>query len=161
IPAIVAICSWQDAHDYITTPLRKRTGNNGEVNCHLPATIYGCLKARTGIRSDCYRSTDFAVVDVHEMSAKLLLKKMWQVAKALGARYAPVGIERNGKRVSDALPPLAFAEMTGLLAADHPLAAFKIEGIAADPSAIVELLMKEKLMLNPKDGQKGIVPLAL
>jgi hypothetical protein len=50
--------------------------------------------------------------------------------------------------------------MAGLLAADHPLAAFKIDGIAADPSAIVELLMKEKLMLNPRDGQKGIAPLA-
>jgi len=55
---------------------------------------------------------------------------------------------------------MAFAEMTGLLAAGLPLAAFKIDGITADPSAIVELLMKEKLMLNPGDGQKGIAPLA-
>jgi hypothetical protein len=109
-------------------------------------------------------STDFAIVDLHEMSekqAKLLLKDMWHVAMALDARYVPVGIERNGKRVSDAVPPIAFAEITGLLAGDHPLAAFKLEGIAADPSAIVELLLKEKLMLDPKDGQSGIAPLAL
>jgi hypothetical protein len=51
--------------------------------------------------------------------------------------------------------------ITGLLDGDHPLAAFKIEGIAADPTAIVELLLKEKLMLHPSDGQKGIAPLAL
>ena len=108
-------------------------------------------------------STDFAIVDLHEMSekqAKLMLKEMWHVAKALDARYVPVGIERNGRRVSDAVPPIAFAEITGLLAGDYPLAAFKIEGIAADPSAILELLLKEKLMLDPKDGQKGIAPLA-
>ena len=109
-------------------------------------------------------STDFAIVDLHEMSekqAKLLLKEMWHVAKALDARYVPVGIERNGKRVSDAVPPIAFAEIAGLLAGDYPLAAFKLEGIAADPSAIIELLLKEKLMLDPKDGQRGIAPLAL
>ena len=108
-------------------------------------------------------STDFAIVDLHEVSekqAKLLLKEMWHVAKALDARYVPVGIERNGKRVSDAVPPIAFAEITGLLAGDYPLAAFKFDGIAADPSAIIELLLKEKLMLDPKDGQKGIAPLA-
>ena len=49
--------------------------------------------------------TDFAIVDLHEISekqAKLLFKGMWNVAKALDARYVPVGIERNGKRVSDA-----------------------------------------------------------
>ena len=80
---------------------------------------------------------------------------------ALDARYVPVGIERNGKRVSDAVPPIAFAEITGLLDGDHPVAAFKIEGIAADPSAIVELLVKEKLMFHPKVGQNGIAPLAL
>jgi hypothetical protein len=109
-------------------------------------------------------STDFAIVDLHEVSekqAKLLLKEMWQVARTLDARYVPVGIERNGRRVSDAVPPMAFAELSGLLADDHPLAAFKFDGIAADPSAIVELLLKEKLMLHPKDGQKGIAPLAL
>jgi hypothetical protein len=109
-------------------------------------------------------STDFAIVDLHEVSetqAKLMLKEMWPVAKALDARYVPVGIERNGKRVSDAVPPIAFAEITGLLAGDYPLAAFKFEGIAADPPAIVELLIKEKLMLHSKDGLKGIVPLAL
>ena len=108
-------------------------------------------------------STDFAIVDLHEVSekqAKLMLKEMWHVAKALDARYVPVGIERNGKRVSDAVPPIAFAEISGLLAGDYPLAAFKIEGIAADPSAIIELLLKEKLMLDPKDGQKGMAPLA-
>src|SRR5437764_8591731 len=109
-------------------------------------------------------STDFAVVDLYAMSekqAKSLLREMWQVAMALDARYVPVEIESNGKRVSDAVPPIAFAEITGLLDGDHPLAAFKIEGIAADASAIVELLLKEKLMFHPKDGQKGIAPLAL
>jgi hypothetical protein len=36
--------------------------------------------------------------------------------------------------------------MAGLFAATHPLAASKIEGIAANPSAIVKLLMNEMLM---------------
>ncbi len=198
IPAIVAICSWQDAHDSITTPLRKDipatkgpaytiqylegtawAGNGYKVTIPIPETerartetliaIYqqrymAALQQEPGYDPNATGGTDFAVVDVHAMStkqAKLLLKEMWQVAKALSARYAPVGIERNGQRVSDAVPPMAFAELTGLLAGDHPLAAFKIEGIAADPSAIVELLLKEKLMLNPKEGQKGIAPLAL
>ncbi len=80
---------------------------------------------------------------------------------ALDARYVPVGIERNGRRVSDAVPPMAFAELAGLVAGDHPLAAFNIEGIDADPPAIVELLLKEKLMLDPREGQSGIAPLAL
>ena len=198
IPAIVAECSWQEAHDHIITPLRKDiqatkgpaytiqyldgtvcAGNGYKVTLPIPENeraitetliaIYqqrymAALKQEPGYNPTDTGSTDFVVVDVHEMSAKqakLLLKEMWQVAQALGARYAPVGIERNGKRVSDAVPPIAFAELTGLLAGDHPLAAFKIDGIAADPSAIVELLLKEKLMLNPKDGQKGIAPLAL
>ncbi len=109
-------------------------------------------------------STDFAIVDLRELSeqqAKLMLKGMWHIAKALDARYVPVGIERNGKRVSDAVPPMAFAEAAGLLAGDHPLAAFKFEGIVADPPAIVELLVKDKLMLDPKEGQSGIAPYAL
>lgn len=198
IPAIVAVCSWQDAYNHITTPLRKDiqattgpaytiqyldgiacAGNGYKVTLPIPENelaitemliaIYqqrymAALKQEPGYDPTDTGSTDFAVVDLHKMSAKqakLLLKDMWQVAKALGARYAPVGIERNGKRVSDAVPPIAFAEMAGLLAADYPLAAFKIDGIAADPSAIVELLVKEKLMLNPKDGQKGMAPLAL
>jgi hypothetical protein len=198
IPAMVAVCSWQDAHDHITTPLRKdiqatqgpaytiqyldgstaSAGNGYKVTLPIPENelaitetliaIYqqrymAALKQEPGYDPTDTGSTDFAVVDVHEMStkqAKLMLKEMWQVAKALGARYVPVGIERNGQRVSDAVPPMAFAEMTGLLAAGLPLAAFKIDGITADPSAIVELLMKEKLMLNPGDGQKGIAPLA-
>ena len=198
IPAIVAVCSWQDAYDVISTPLRKDVpatqgpaytvqyldgaawaGNGYNVTLPIPAdeltvtetliAIYqqrylAALSQEPGYDPTDTGSTDFAVVDLHEMSAKqaqLLLKEMWPVAQALGTRYAPVGIERNGKRVSDALPPLAFAEMAGLLAAAHPLAACKIEGIAADPSAIVELLVKEKLMLNPKEGQKGLAPLAL
>jgi hypothetical protein len=41
--------------------------------------------------------------------ARLLFKEMWPVAQASGAHYGPVGIERNGKRVSDALSPLAIA----------------------------------------------------
>jgi hypothetical protein len=198
IPAIVAVCSWQDAYDHITTPLRKDiqvtigpaysiqyldgiacAGNAYKVTLPIPENELARTETFIAIYQQRYMaalqqeldyspidtgSTDFAVVDLHEMSekqAKLLLKEMWQVAKALDARYVPVGIERNGKRVSDAVPPMAFAEIAGLLAGDHPLAAFKIDGIVADPSAIVELLLKEKLMLNPKDGQKGIAPLAL
>jgi hypothetical protein len=198
IPAIVAVCSWQDAHEHITTPLRKgiqatqgpaytiqyldgtaSAGNGYKVTLPIPENelaitetfiaIYqqrfmAALQQEPGYDPNDTGSTDFAIVDLHEVSAKqakLLLKELWHVAKALGARYAPVGIERNGQRVSDAVPPIAFAEMAGLLASDHPLAAFKIEGIAAAPSAIVELLMKEKLMLNPMDGQRGIAPLAL
>ncbi len=198
IPAMVADCSWQDAHDSITTPLRKdipatkgpaytiqyldgttHDGNGYKVTLPIPEHERARTETLIAIYQQRYMaalqqepdynpidtgSTDFAVVDLHEMSAKqakLLLKDMWHVAQALDARYVPVGIERNGKRVSDAVPPIAFAELTGLLAGDHPLAAFKIDGIAADPSAIVELLLKEKLMLNPKDGQKGIAPLAL
>ena len=198
IPAIVAVCSWQDAHGYITTPLRKdipttkgpaysiqyldgtaSAGNGYKVTLPIPEkelartetfiAIYqqrymAALQQEPGHNPTDTGSTDFAIVDLHEMSekqAKLLLKEMWQVAKALDARYVPVGIERNGKRVSDAVPPIAFAEISGLLAGDYPLASFKIEGIAADPSAIIELLLKEKLMLDPKDGRKGIAPLAL
>jgi hypothetical protein len=198
IQGIVAVCSWQDYHDHITTPLRKdipatkgpaysiqyldgtaHAGNGYKVTIPIPENELARTEAFIAIYQQRYLaalqqepdynptdtgSTDFAIVDLHEMSekqAKLLLKEMWQVAMALDARYVPVGIERNGKRVSDAAPPMAFAEITGLLAGDHPLAAFKIEGIAADPMAIVELLLKEKLMLHPKDGQKGIAPLAL
>jgi hypothetical protein len=198
IPAIVAICSWQDAYFHITTPLRKdiqatqgpaysiqyldgttHAGNGYKVSIPIPKKELARTEAFIAIYQQRYMaalqqepdynptdtgSTDFAVVDLYEMSekqAKSLLREMWQVAMALDARYVPVGIERNGKRVSDAAPPIAFAEITGLLDGDHPLAAFKIEGIAADPSAIVELLLKEKLMFHPKDGQKGIAPLAL
>jgi len=198
IPGIVAVCSWQDAHGSITTPLRKgiqatkgpayciqyldgtaSAGNGYKVTLPIPEHELARTERFIAIYQQRYMaalqqepaydptdtgSTDFAIVDLHEMSAKqakLLLKGMWHVAMALDARYAPVGIERNGKRVSDAVPPIAFAEITGLLANDYPLAAFKIEGIAADPSAIIELLMKEKLMLDPKDGQRGIAPLAL
>ena len=109
-------------------------------------------------------ATDFAVVDLYQLSeyqARLMLKEMWHIAKALDDRYVPVGIERNGRRVSDAVPPMAFAELAGLEAGDHPLAAFKIEAISADPPAVVELLLKEKLMFDPKEGQCGLTPLAL
>jgi hypothetical protein len=197
IPGMRAVCSWQDAYDHITTPLRKDipatkgpaysiqylegtacAGNGYKVSLPIPENelartetliaIYqqrymAGLQQETGYNPTDTGSTDFAIVDTHEMSekqAKLLLKEMWQVAKAFDARYVPVGIERNGRRVSDAVPPMAFAELSGLLAGDHPLAAFKFDGIAADPSAIVELLLKEKLMLHPRDGQKGIAPLA-
>lgn len=198
IPAIIAVCSWQDAHNTIITPLRKDipatkgpaytiqyldgaawTGNGYRVCLPIPEHEMALTETLIAIYQQRYLaalklepeydpadtgSTDFAVVDTHRMSAKqaqLLLKELWPVAQALGARYAPVGIERNGKRVSDALPPLAFAEMAGLFTDPHPLATCKIEGIATEPSAIVELLVKEKLMLNPKDGQQGIIPLAL
>jgi hypothetical protein len=198
IPGIVAVCSWQDAHDYITTPIRKdipatkgpaysiqyldgttHAGNGYKVSIPIPVKELARTEAFIAIYQQRYMaalqqepdynpidtgSTDFAVVDLYEMSekqAKLLLRDMWQVAMALDARYVPVGIERNGRRVSDAVPPVAFAEIAGLLTGDHPFAAFKIDGIVADPSAIVELLLKEKLMLNPKVGQKGIAPLAL
>ncbi len=56
---------------------------------------------------------------------------------------------------------MAFEELVDLSAGDYPLAGNKIDGINADPSAVVELLLKEKLMLQPRDGHKGIVPLAL
>ena len=198
IPAIVAVCSWQDAHGSITTPLRKdipttkgpaysiqyldgtaSAGNGYKVTLPIPKNelartetfiaIYqqrymAALQQEPGYDPTDTGSTDFAIVDLHEVSekqAKLLLKGMWHVAMALDARYVPVGIERNGKRVSDAVPPIAFAEIAGLVAGDYPLAAFKLEGIAADPSAIIELLLKEKLMLDPKYGRKGIAPLAL
>ena len=198
IPAIVSICSWQDAHNYITTPLRKdiqatqgpaysiqylngtaHAGNGYKVTLPIPKNelarterfiaIYqqrfiNALQQEPDHNPADTGSTDFAIVDLHEMSekqAKLLLKDMWPVAMALDARYVPVGIERNGKRVSDAVPPMAFAEIAGLATGDHPLAAFKFEGIVADPCAIVELLLKEKLMFRPQDGQKGIAPLAL
>jgi hypothetical protein len=198
IPGIVAVCSWQDAHDHITTPLRRDipatqgpaysiqyldgtvcAGNGYKVTLPIPENEMARTETLIAIYQQRYMtalqqepgynpidtgSTDFAIVDVREMNekqAKLLLKEMWQVAKALDARYVPVGIERNGRRVSDAVPPVAFAELSGLLAGDHPRAAFKFEGIVADPSAIVELLLKEKLMLHQKDGQKGIAPLAL
>ncbi len=198
IPAIVADCSWQDAHGSITTPLRKdistakgpayciqyldgtaSAGNGYKVSLPIPKhelarterfiAIYqqrymAALQQEPDYNPTDTGSTDFAIVDLHEVSekqAKLLLKAMWHVAKALDARYVPIGIERNGKRVSDAVPPIAFAEIAGLLAGVYPLAAFKIDGIAADPSAIIELLLKEKLMLDPKEGQKGIAPLAL
>ena len=198
IPGIVAVCSWQDMHGHIITPLRKdiqapkgpaytiqyldgtaSAGNGFRVTLPIPEHERARTETLIAIYQQRYMaalqqepdynpidtgSTDFAIVDLHEVSekqAKLLLKEMWPVAKALDVRYVPVGIERNGQRVSDAVPPMAFAEIAGLLAGDHPLATFKIAGIAADPSAIVELLLKEKLMLNPKDGQKGIAPLAL
>lgn len=197
IPAIVAIGSWQEAHGYITTPLRKdiqamkgpaystqyldgtaHAGNGYKVTLPIPEHQLARTETCIAIYQQRYMaalqqesdynpidtgSTDFAIVDLHKISekqAKLMLKEMWQVAMALDARYVPVGIERNGRRVSDAVPPMAFAEQAGLLAGDYPLAAFKIEGIAADPSAIVELLLKEKLMLHPEDGQRGIAPLA-
>jgi len=198
IPAIVAICSWQDAHGYITTPLRKDisatkgpaysvqylegtafAGNGYKVTLPVPEKDLAKTETLIAIYQQRYLaalqqepdynpidtgSTDFAVVDLYELSerqARLMLKAMWHVAMALDARYVPVGIERNGRRVSDAVPPMAFAELAGLGVGDHPLAAFKIEGIAADPPAIVELLLKEKLMLDPKEGQSGIAPLAL
>jgi hypothetical protein len=198
IPAIVAICSWQDAHGHITTPLRKDisatkgpaysvqyfegiayAGNGYKVTLPIPEkdiaktetliAIYqqrflASLRQEPDYNPIDTGATDFAVVDLYEMSeqqARLMLKEMWHVAMALDARYVPVGIERNGRRVSDAVPPMAFAELAGLGAGNHPLAAFKIEGIAADPPAIVELLLKEKLMLDPKEGQSGIAPLAL
>jgi len=198
IPAIVAVCSWQDAHGSITTPLRKdisitkrpaysiqyldgtsSAGNGFKVSLPIPEHERARTETFIAVYQQCYMaalqqepgydpidtgSTDFAIVDLHEVSekqAKLLLKGMWHVAQALDARYVPVGIERNGKRVSDAVPPIAFAEIAGLLAGDFPLAAFKFEGVAADPSIIIELLLKEKLMLDPKDGQRGIAPLAL
>jgi hypothetical protein len=47
------------------------------------------------------------------------------------------------------------AELAGLLAGDHPFAAWKIEGITADPPTIVELLLKEKLMLDLRIGQRS------
>ncbi len=198
IPAIVAVCSWQDAHGSITTPLRKdisttkgpaysiqyldgtaSAGNGFKVTLPIPENerartetfiaIYqqrymAALQQEPGYDPIDTGSTDFAIVDLQEVSekqAKLLLKGMWHVAQALDARYVPVGIERNGQRVSDAVPPIAFAEIAGLVAGDFPLAAFKLEGIVADPSVIIELLLKEKLMLDPKDGQRGIAPLAL
>ncbi len=198
IPAIVAVCSWQDAHDHIITPLRKDipatngpaysiqylhgtscAGNSFKVTLPVPENELARTETLIAIYQQRYLaalqqepdynptdtgSTDFAIVDLHgisEKQAKLLLKEMWHVAKALDAHYVPVGIERNGKRVSDAVPPVAFAEIAGLLADDYPIASCKIEGIAADPPAIVELLMKEKLMLHPKNGQCGIAPLAL
>ena len=198
IPAILAVCSWQDAFDHVTTPLRKdipatqgpaytvqyldgtaHAGNGYKVTLPIPKhelarterfiAIYqqrfmAALKQESDYTPTDTGSTDFAIADLNEVSekqAKLLLKDMWYVAVDLNARYVAVGIERNGKRVSDAMPPMAFAEIAGLLTGDHPLVACKIEGIAADPSAIVELLMKEKLMLQPENGQKGIAPLAL
>jgi hypothetical protein len=198
IPAIVAICSWQDAHDHITTPLRKDisatkgpaysvqylegtayAGNGYKVTLPVPEKDLAKTETLIAIYQQRYLAalqqepdynpidigaTDFAVVDLYEMSeqqARTMLKEMWHLAMALDARYVPVGIERNGKRVSDAVPPIAFAEISGLVAWDHPLATFKISGIAADPPAIVELLLKEKLMLDPKKGQSGIAPLAL
>jgi len=197
IPAMVADCSWQDAHGSITTPLRKgiqatkgpayciqyldgtaHAGNGYKVTLPIPEHELARTETFIAMYQQRYMtalqqepdynpndtgSTDFAIVDLHEVSekqAKLMLKEMWHVAKALDARYVPVGIERNGKRVSDAVPPIAFAEIAGLVAGDCPLAAFKIEGIAANPSAILELLLKEKLMLDPKEGQSGIAPLA-
>jgi len=197
IPAIVAVCSWQDAHGHITTPLRKgipatkgpaytvqyldgtaSAGNGYKVTLPIPKHELARTETCIAMYQQRYMaalqqepdydptdtgSTDFAIVDLHEVSekqAKLLLKEMWRVAKDLDARYVPVGIERNGKRVSDAVPPIAFAEIAGLLAGDYPLAAFKLEGISADPPAILELLLKEKLMLDPKGGQQGIAPLA-
>jgi len=198
IPGIVAVCSWQDAHNHVVTPLRKdvpawqgpaytiqyldgfvHAGNGYKVTLPLPKhelartekliAIYqqrfmAALQQEPDYNPIDTGSTDFAIADLYELSehqAQLMLKDMWPVAKALDARYVPVGIERNGRRVSDAVPPIAFAELAGLAAGDHPLAAFKIEGIAADPPAIVELLLKEKLMLHPTDGQSGIAPLAL
>ncbi|HXX77571.1 MAG TPA: hypothetical protein VEI53_03705 [Ktedonobacteraceae bacterium] len=198
IPAIVAICSWQDAHGHITTPLRKDisatkgpaydiqylqgtafAGNGYKVTLPIPEKALAKTETLIAIYQQRYLAalqqepdynpidtgaTDFAVVDLYQLSehqARLILKEMWHIAIALDARYVPVGIERNGRRVSDAVPPVAFAELAGLEAGDHPLAAFKIEGISADPPAIVELLLKEKLLLDPKEGQSGLTPLAL
>jgi hypothetical protein len=105
---------------------------------------------------------------------KLLLSKLGQVKLVMhrplkGRRdFGHCQTHSNGQVVrldlhemSAKQAQLLLAGMAGLFAAAHPLAACKIEGIAADPSAIVELLVKEKLMLNPKEGQKGIAPLAL
>jgi hypothetical protein len=198
IPGIKAICSWQDAHGLITTPLRKdihatkgpaysiqymegtaHLGNGFRVTLPIPEdelarteqfiAIYqqrfmAALQQEPDYNPRDTGSTDFALVDLYEVSekqAKLLLKDMWQVAKTLDARYVAVGIERNGQRVSDAMPPMAYAELLGLLAVDYPLAAFKIDGIAADPSEIVEFLLKERLMLRPGEGKSGIAPLTL
>ncbi len=198
IPAIKAICSWQDAHGLITTPLRKdihttqgpaysiqylegttHWGNGFRVTLPIPRNelarteqfiaIYqqrfiSALRQEPNYNPRDTGSTDFAIVDLDEVSekeAKLLLKDMWQVAMTLDARYVAVGIERNGQRVSDAMPPMAFAESLDLLAVGCPLAAFKIDGIAADPPEIVEFLLKERLMLRPEEGQSGIAPLTL
>jgi hypothetical protein len=198
IPAIKAICSWQDAHGLITTPLRKdihvtkgpaysiqflegttHWGNGFRVTLPIPRnelarteqfiSIYqqrfmAALQQEPNYNPRDTGSTDFALIDLDEVSqkqAKLMLKDMWQVAMTIDARYVAVGIERNGQRVSDAMPPMAFAELSGLLAVDYPLAAFKIDGIAADPPEIVEFLLKEKLLLRPEAGQSGIAPLTL
>jgi hypothetical protein len=198
IPGIVAVCSWQDTHGHITTPLRKdisaakgpaydleylqgtaHAGNGFKVTLPIPAKALAKTETLIAIYQQRYLAalqqepdynridtgaTDFAVVDLYQLNehqARLMLKEMWQVTLALDARYVPVGIERNGRRVSDAVPPMAFAELAGFEAGDYPLAAVKIEGIAADPPAIVELLLKEKLMLDPKQGRSGIAPLTL
>ena len=41
-------------------------------------------------------------------------------------------------------PPIAFAEKVGLLTGEYPLAAFKFEGIAADPCAISRTTSERK-----------------
>jgi hypothetical protein len=148
----VAVCSWQDAYDAITTPLRKDI-RAARGPAYTVQYLSGTAWAGNG-----YNAT--LPIPESELATTETLIAIYQ-QRFLAALSQEPGYDPTDTGSTDALPPLAFAEMAGLCAARHPLAACKIEGIAADPSAILELLVKEKLMLDPKAGQEGIVPLAL
>lgn len=139
----------------VTSPIPEKAGARAETLIAIHQQRYlAALQQEPDYNPIDSGATGFAVVDLYELSehqARLMLKELRHIVMALDACYVPVGIERYGRTVSDAVPPMAFAEIAGLEAGDYPLAAFKIEGIAADPRAIVELLLKEKLMLDPQE----------
>lgn len=115
---------------------------------------------------------DFALVDLEYIieaqgikAAKILMRDMWdqvydETAGTLTSRFAPVIIEHNGLRESDAKPPALLAESLGLVEQGIPFAATKIQGVNADLPQVWDFLVSHGLNYDPATGQEGIVPVA-
>lgn len=77
---------------------------------------------------------------------------------AFTSRYAPVIIEHNGLRLSDATPPAALAETIGI---EKPYMATKILTVNAHLPEVWDYLIRNDLQLDLSQQDKGgIVPIA-
>ncbi len=114
---------------------------------------------------------DFALVDLQTIietqgidAARNLMNDMWEIVYdekrgQLTSKYAPVIIEHNGLRESDAKQATVMAEALGLVEEGIPFAATKVMGIAADLPTVWQFMVEHGLEYNPETGE-GMVPIA-
>ncbi len=112
---------------------------------------------------------DFALVDLQKImneqgleAAQMLMGDMWEVVYADGqltSRYAPVIIEHNGLRESDAKQATVMAEALGIVEQGIPFAATKVQGVAADLPTVWQFMVEHGLQYNTETGE-GMVPIA-